>query len=79
MSEGSVERTEGMSADASRRRASEDYGADKIQHLEGIEGIRLRPAMYIGGTDLSVCITWCLRSQTMSSTNTSMDLRQRCR
>lgn len=52
MSEGSVERTEGMSADASKRRASEDYGADKIQHLEGIEGIRLRPAMYIGGTDL---------------------------
>ncbi|MFO1091813.1 MAG: DNA gyrase subunit B [Planctomycetaceae bacterium] len=41
-----------MSADAAKRRASEDYGADKIQHLEGIEGIRLRPAMYIGGTDL---------------------------
>lgn len=32
---------------------SDDYGADKIQHLEGIEGIRHRPAMYIGGTDLS--------------------------
>jgi len=32
---------------------SEDYGADKIQHLEGIDGIRHRPAMYIGGTDLS--------------------------
>ena len=32
--------------------ASDDYGADKIQHLEGIEGIRLRPAMYIGGTDV---------------------------
>ena len=31
---------------------SEDYGADKIQHLKGIEGIRHRPAMYIGGTDL---------------------------
>ena len=30
----------------------DDYGADKIQHLEGIEGIRHRPAMYIGGTDL---------------------------
>jgi DNA gyrase subunit B len=28
-----------------------DYGADTIQHLEGIEGIRHRPAMYIGGTD----------------------------
>ena len=27
------------------------YGADQIRHLQGIEGIRLRPAMYIGGTD----------------------------
>ena len=52
MSEGSVERTNGNSSDEAKRRASEDYGADKIQHLEGIEGIRLRPAMYIGGTDL---------------------------
>ncbi|SFI15679.1 DNA gyrase subunit B [Planctomicrobium piriforme] len=32
---------------------SEDYGSNTIQHLEGIEGIRHRPAMYIGGTDLS--------------------------
>lgn len=32
---------------------SADYGAETIQHLEGIEGIRHRPAMYIGGTDLS--------------------------
>ena len=31
---------------------ADDYDADKIQHLEGIEGIRHRPAMYIGGTDL---------------------------
>jgi DNA gyrase subunit B len=31
---------------------SADYGADTIQHLKGIEGIRHRPAMYIGGTDL---------------------------
>ncbi len=30
---------------------SSDYGADKIQHLEGIEGIRHRPQMYIGSTD----------------------------
>jgi DNA gyrase subunit B len=33
--------------------ASDEYGADKIQHLQGIEGIRHRPAMYISGTDLS--------------------------
>ncbi|WP_437227391.1 DNA gyrase subunit B [Planctomicrobium sp. SH661] len=32
---------------------SEDYSADTIQHLEGIDGIRHRPAMYIGGTDLA--------------------------
>ncbi len=32
---------------------SDDYSAEQIQHLEGIEGIRHRPAMYIGGTDLS--------------------------
>jgi len=47
-----VERSNGNSSDEAKRRASDDYGADKIQHLEGIEGIRLRPAMYIGGTDL---------------------------
>lgn len=28
-----------------------DYGSGQIRALEGIEGIRLRPAMYIGGTD----------------------------
>ena len=28
-----------------------EYGSDQIRHLQGIEGIRLRPAMYIGGTD----------------------------
>ncbi|MCA8995959.1 MAG: DNA gyrase subunit B [Planctomycetaceae bacterium] len=32
---------------------SADYGSETIQHLEGIEGIRHRPAMYIGGTDLA--------------------------
>lgn len=32
---------------------SADYNQDTIQHLEGIEGIRHRPAMYIGGTDLA--------------------------
>ncbi len=31
---------------------TQDYGASNIRALEGIEGIRLRPAMYIGGTDL---------------------------
>ncbi|MFN9267072.1 MAG: DNA gyrase subunit B [Planctomycetaceae bacterium] len=28
-----------------------DYGAEQIRALKGLEGIRMRPAMYIGGTD----------------------------
>jgi hypothetical protein len=28
-----------------------DYGADQIEALKGLEGIRMRPGMYIGGTD----------------------------
>ncbi|MGE0376989.1 MAG: DNA gyrase subunit B [Planctomycetaceae bacterium] len=33
--------------------ATDRYDAEQIQHLQGIEGIRHRPAMYISGTDLS--------------------------
>lgn len=38
-------------SEASEKPRSGDYNSDSIQHLEGIEGIRHRPAMYIGGTD----------------------------
>src|SRR5262245_1579332 len=31
---------------------SEDYGADKIKVLEGMEAVRVRPAMYIGSTSV---------------------------
>lgn len=39
-----------MSQDLPEKPASEQYTASDIQHLKGIEGIRTRPAMYIGDT-----------------------------
>ncbi len=41
-----------MSTEETSQESGSEYGASNIRALEGIEGIRLRPAMYIGGTDL---------------------------
>lgn len=36
-----------------KEKASNDYGAENIRVLEGLEGVRMRPAMYIGSTGKS--------------------------
>lgn len=47
-----AEQTQSLPENVAPPLAEAEYGADQIKALKGLEGIRTRPAMYIGATDL---------------------------
>lgn len=44
-------KTKKAASKSAKSKGGDDYGADAIDVLEGLEPVRLRPGMYIGGTD----------------------------